>query len=84
MKENSSGSEKNASRFPVDMMEELDKEFQVTQNDSHHHEFHPYVNYVTTKLKRHSQDVFENCFHPIRRISVSKTNVKSGTIQKLK
>ena len=43
------------------MREELDEKFSMTQNDSHHTEFYPFGNCVTTKFTRLSRDVYKKC-----------------------
>ena len=61
LKENSSGSEKNNSRFSDYLRGELHEKVSITQNDCHHTEYHLFVNCVATKFKCLSQDVYENC-----------------------
>ena len=51
---------KKNSSFPDNLRGEIDEKFSVTQkNVCHHTEFYPCVDYVTTKFKRLTPDVYE-------------------------
>ena len=52
--------------FPDNLREELGDKFYITQNDCHLTEFYPCVNYVITKFKILTRNVYEKCCPPIK------------------